>query len=634
MSQSIFKKPQTRADQGRNGFDLSMRRMFTAPAAMLLPVYNDFAYPGEKYRLNSSLFVRTEALQTAAMMRLKAHVDWFFVPMQQMYSLWNEFFNSTQDVESSIFDLSKVKNGVTLPYVNLGAYFQEFLTQSAAHPFLFPTQNVSASRVDTFVNIDEFGLPYIWHFRRLLDMFGYGSATTNYYSGNEAFNVCIWPYLAYHKIFYSHYNLTDWFENKPYMYNVDKYYTQPLMSGSEVDEILSTIHYRPYKKDYFTNVFPQPLFSNSFASAINSSLINGGTNLRALINPEGMSVRDGQSNSLAVVENTANVGNKDKRSVSAQLFVNGKDLNYLTAADIRATFALDRLLRATAFAGGHYEDQTLAHFGYKVPRGISKDAYFIGSQLTDISINEVVASASTGATEDGEPLAGSSIGDIAGKGFGSTSNQKDLEFTAPCEGILMAVFSIEPLVDYASRACETRLRYRDMLDFYHPELDNVGMQPMFGHFMSTDPTPNRDSLTGWTYRYAELKSRVDIVNEGFWDTSKSDWIGTKQSAYPPHDAGEGAPSVTRQWNFYCFPQYTNDIFLMSVPFWSEKPSITNPTNGDGTPDKPIWDGTGQDWHSWTFVKSNNVYSTDNFLVSADFKVFKTSIMSVHSLPQF
>lgn len=632
MSTSIFKKPQTRADQGRNGFDLSMRRMFTAPAAMLLPVYNDFAYAGEKYRLNSSLFVRTEALQTAAMMRLKAHVEWFFVPMQQMFSLWNEFFNSTQDVESSIFDLSRIKNGVTLPYINFSKFFQDNM-QINNMSFLFPP--VSADNSALKVHVDEFGLPYIWHFRRLLDMFGYGSATTNYYSGTEEeLNLCIWPYLAYHKIFYSHYNLTDWFENKPYMYNVDKHYVSGLIPHTdEVQQIMSTIHYRPYKKDYFTNVFPQPIFSNSFASAINSSLINGTKSLRSAVNPEGVGLRGGILNSLAMVNPGGKLGDKDAYSAQTQLYADA-NLHTITAADIRATFALDRLLRATAFAGGHYEDQTLAHFGYKVPRGISKEAYFIGSQLTDISINEVVASASTGATEDGEPLAGSSIGDIAGKGFGKTSGQKDLEFTAPCEGVLMAVFSIEPLVDYASRACETRLRYRDMLDFYHPELDNVGMQPMFGHFMYTDPTPNRDTLTGWTYRYSELKSRVDIVNEGFWDTSKSDWIGTKQSAYPASDADEGRPTVTNHWNFYCFPQYTNDIFLLGVPSWSSDPLVKNPTNGDGSKDKPIWDGTGKDWTNWPFLQSNYVYSSDNFLVAADFKVYKTSIMSVHSLPQF
>ena len=74
---------------GRNGFDLSFRRCFTAPCGMLLPVAQDFANPGDKYKLNSASFIRTEAVQTAAFMRLKAHVEWFFVPVTQLYSLWN-----------------------------------------------------------------------------------------------------------------------------------------------------------------------------------------------------------------------------------------------------------------------------------------------------------------------------------------------------------------------------------------------------------------------------------------------------------------------------------------------------------------------------------------------------------------
>lgn len=89
---NIFSKPKPQHSGGRNGFDLSFHRTFTAPCGMLLPVAKDFAYAGEKYRLNSQLMIRTQPLQTAAFMRLKAHVDWHFCPMPHLFRPWNEFF--------------------------------------------------------------------------------------------------------------------------------------------------------------------------------------------------------------------------------------------------------------------------------------------------------------------------------------------------------------------------------------------------------------------------------------------------------------------------------------------------------------------------------------------------------------
>ena len=79
MSTNILKRPNKKAQLGRNGYDLGRRRAFTSPVGMLLPVFTNFAYSGEKVRVNSSTFIRTEALETAAFIRLRHHVDWFSV---------------------------------------------------------------------------------------------------------------------------------------------------------------------------------------------------------------------------------------------------------------------------------------------------------------------------------------------------------------------------------------------------------------------------------------------------------------------------------------------------------------------------------------------------------------------------
>lgn len=622
---SIFKKPDLTPRKGRNGFDLSFRRMFTAPCGMLLPVATDFSNPGDKYKLNSSLFVRTEAVQTAAMMRLKAHIDWFFVPITQLYSLWNEFFNSTNDVMSSIYntsiaDLSKLPSALVFPYM------WNFVDNSV----LGSKTTVSGGKQNFKLSVDEFGVPYLFNFRRLWDMLGYGSLDSYKYAFADDMSFNLFPFLAYHKIYHSHYNLTNWFPNRPWLYNVDQWYSDKSMNPANFVNILSTMHYRRYRTDYWTNVLPQPIFSSAYANFV--KITDG---LRSRVNPEGIyntygssSLPNGQLVIPSVSNSHASIPNVGNSPSVTQLRSTSDGNSILSVADIRSMFALDKLLRVTAFAGSHYDEQVKAHFGYEMPKGLGDEAYFLGNQTTDISINEVVATSST-ATKEGSSTtvegAGTVIGDIAGKGFGASNGSKDIDFEAPCHGYIMAIFSIEPIPDYASRGCEVQNRYSNSFDFYHPEFDNVGMQPLFGQFTYVDNTPNSEQLSGWQYRYSEWKTKFDIVNEGFWNTSKDSWVGSKQSVF---DFSQ-KPVLNRNFMFYVCPQYTNSIFLNPFPFYSNANPylvpLTQAIEGNN-------DSFTSDWSN-SAMSAGVVYAADNFLVSSDFKIYKSSIMSVHSLPK-
>lgn len=607
---SIFQKPKVRPNLGHNGFDLSRRRLFTSPCGMLLPVFWDFASPGEKYKCNSTIFVRTEAVSTAAMMRLKAHVDWFFVPVTQLYSLWNEFFNGVNDNMSSIFSISDMETAnktSTLPYFNAAAISTEPLRYAT-----FFTDKTGSFTGKYQPTCDETGTPYLYNFRRLWDMFGYGSLSNyNPYlipsDDNAIFYLTLFPYLAYHKIFHSKYLVTDWFKNDPTLYNVDKFYKSVIDDNTAL-KIMSTIHYRPYRTDYFTNILPSPVYSQNFANYLNDDLVKQTANLRNLINPEG-SVSNVLSNDSANDSTSINSG---RGSTLKQT-----NSNYITTGDIRASFALDKLLRVTAFAGSHYEDQTLAHFGYKMPQGLSKEAYDLGSQSADISINEVVATANVNPTQ-----AGGQLGDIAGKGFGSSNGGNPVNFTAPCHGILMAIYSIEPIPDYASTVTERKNLYRERFDFYHPELDNVGMQPFDTPLLYSSVGAVSTRISGWTYRYSELKTNFNVVNESLWDTSRASWQGNKQMPYIAGAAQATKPVDMSKFNvFYIIPQYTNSIF--NYPF----------NNYNNLPeDKKFVNNWDDHWNEGSLT-STNCYSGDNFINNIDIQCYKVSPMSVHSLPK-
>lgn len=618
----LFSKPSHVNQNGFNGHDLSFHRSFTSMPGMLLPVAHDFANAGEKYKLNSRSFIRTEALQTAAFVRLKHHTEWFFVPITQIYSLWNEFFNGTNDVMSSIF--TPISNIATsLPTVDLLAPCHGATASSSLGNYFFSTIIAdSQGHITAPLNLDTFGIPRIWNYRRLMDLFGYGnlSKVLSTTSTTTTMLYCPLLFCAYHKIFHSHYRNTDWTANDPLMYNLDKYYTSGTVNYNDyASKIISEIHYRPYRKDYFTNIYPQPMWSPQYAGYMNNSLfetINRGDVNSEVFNPQNALGFSGSSDDGSTVQSSV---------ILMKPIIEG--MSGFSSSDIRAVFALDKLARITAMAGSHYDEQVLAHLGVKIPKGIGNEAYKLGEQSFDIIINEVVASATTDLSDTGTPKAGTVIGDIAGKAFGTTNNEKDISFKAPCDGIVMAISSIEVLPNYSSSFTDLSLLRKSPFDFWRPEFDNLGMQPFF---IDLDkPTTEQSSLNlkGWQYRYSQFKCKTDVVNEGFYLTNKNPWVSYKQILNDIRYNSLASPN----FYFYHAPQLLNNIFLVQVPFYA----------GNNTPyayydaGHNVWQQqyTDPDASNNLGMSPNTIYAADNFLIDTDFKIYKSSKMSIFSLPK-
>lgn len=612
---SIFKRPNRVARLGRNGFDMSQRRIFTCPCGMLLPTYTDFLNPGDSVKVNAREYIRTQPLQSAAFVRLKAHVDWFFVPVTQMYSQWNQFFNNTDDNMSSIFLHKSTPVFPTLA----PSFANGFLPSSTNY---YARTSVVAGEAN--LTVDEFGVPLVWNARRLFMML-YSNDAINTNHASSAINPL--SLLAYHKCFHSHYRNTDYTPNDPESYNIDQFYTDAVITkGSTFEHKLFKVHYRPWRRDLYSFIQPAPIFGNSFASYLQDFPKDSSDSYDSYF-PESSG---GASLSVSSQTPTTPNPNDPVGYLSSRVGVNfnPKGDNSISVGDIRAAFALDKLLRITAQTGSHYDEQTLAHFGYKMPEGISDEAYFLGSQSLDININEVVATASTGSGQDT-----STLGDIAGRGFGASQDSRDIKFTAPCHGVLIAIHSIEPIPDYRSIP-DPIAKYKNSFDFYHPEFDNIGMQP-YGLDFSTNSSPA--DIIGWQYRYMDHKSKLDISDESIYGTSLRTWALSRSSVYytkdltvdPDHpDNPDYIPnpvSVPLSGRFYIMPQYTNGVFLSSFPAWN------NPDDSaSGLLSYVISDGSG--WKN-PINQPQNIYGDDPFICVLDHKVYKTSVMSVYSLPR-
>lgn len=607
MANSLYKDPGFSPQVKHNGFDMSMRRLFTAPVGMMLPVYCDIVQANDKYKLNVDAFIRTEAVQTAAFQNFRAHFDWFFVPFRQMYQFWNEFYNGTFDVNTNYASVDDKYKLPTLTFNFSPASISSTWNGVGNGSVFIDNSNPGTDDKNIYAAYDSFGSPILGNAIRLADLLGYGDLhryATGEFGEVNNFDIFPYKYLAYHKIYYHpKFNRADWFKRDNKLFNVDSYHGTKI-ADEVAAKIVSTIHYRPFRRDYFSGVFPSPLFSREFANIVSDAWLLQNYNIGEIAPEYGLPRGEGTSADMNILRlvNSQPLGSTITDSAQVELIANGTiDVNSL-----RALFDFDKICRITALAGSHYTDQLKAHFGITVNNDIHNEADYIGSQSLDISISEVVATASTGSSDSG-----SNLGDIAGKGFGVSNKGGDLNFHAKEQGVLMCVFSIEPLQMYSSKMIERNGLYKDPLDFYRRELDNLGMQPMTASelYDQNASISASDDVLGFNYRYSELKTKVDIVNLGF-STVKTDWQCNFQDSIDLH-------TLNRDYRFYINPSYTDNIFAQHyvTPPYVLQSSVTATALTD-----------------WSIFTNMEVFKGDNFLINANFRVLKDSIMSVHSLP--
>lgn len=500
---SILSNPTYRAKLPRYGHPMDFRVDFTSSVGQLLPVLEDVLSPGEKVHIQANLFQRTSELTSKANADVINHLEYFFVPFTKIMTLFDSWIYQIDDI-STTFDYSKDYLG-NLPYMN-----------SDLIAYLY--SQVSDSPYGTGFDSSAFGMI------RLFDMFqNLGqSLFTSIVFDSQSFNyldlfaddyvnriaIPLYYFAAYQAIYYDYYRNSLLEPNDPRAYNLDRFYSSDFNHSTTASENtfsseivglschpLFTLRYRSWVHDYFTSAIPSPLQNNM--SMLNAGGQNGASVLSSAVNQ--WLVNNGYS---SITNSNSPYTTDDKFATAVQTTANAYQLN--TAA-VRTMFAVEKLNEITRRAGKHYDDQTLAHFGFKVPTGISGECYYLGDHKSQLHIGEVISPSTT---------EGSAAGEITGIGWSNLDGNKPIEFTAPCHGILMAIFSAEPKTTYAASAIPKDMMLLQREDFPMPETDNLGMQPMFGYeqrLVSTGLT----SVLWWQYRFQEFKLKPSRSLAGF-----------------------------------------------------------------------------------------------------------------------
>lgn len=505
MKQNVFNLNVARAHLERNAFDLSHNDVFSCAPGMLLPISTTEVLPNEHYEINPQIFLRTMPLNSAAFVRMRQHVEFFFVPMRVLCRQFNQFIVGTKYPISSIDSLNS---------------FSGILPRTSLHDIVNALSKTSQSDL----MVDGMGCNITAQGVRLLDLLGYGITDISQLSTSKLpsnYSVSLFRLAAYQKIY------NDFYRN-PYYESVDvasfslddifdKLLTASASNSSGLNKLRSLLRlrYRNWSKDYFTSVQPQFQGAPFVTRHIDMS------NLRL----EG-STQDGSVTNASLVPFDTTNALKNGVSVGhvASLEFRGSisdfpDFNALNLSvhNIRAAFALDKLLRLQQQAGnGSYGEQIRNRFGAAYVHDDWK-AQYLGGSSSPVSISEVVTTANTYSDS---PEGSGLTGDIYGKA--TSVNDGRILFDSKEHGIIMAIFSVAPDSDYNATGIDPhnlKLRFEN---FFQPEFDRLGKQPLHSYQLSLTTPPDLPSGSSWTNkvigyqnRYMEYKVGIDKVHGAF-----------------------------------------------------------------------------------------------------------------------
>nr|DAW04010.1 MAG TPA: Major capsid protein [Microviridae sp.] len=547
MKQSVFNLNTLKAHPERNAFDLSHNDVFSCAPGMLLPISCTEALPNEHYEINPQIFLRTMPLNSAAFVRLRQHIEFFFVPMRVLCRQFSQFVVGTKYPISSLSVLNDFNK--TLPAIRLNQIRKWYLSTSATDGLNVPLKEGS---------------------RRLFDLLGYGFSSSrgitelNYPDQYKASSPSITqdsPALSvlrlacYQKIYQDYYRNPYWESADASLFNFDDKFGSYLDATTDATRLngLFTMRYRNWAKDFFTSV--QPSFQGSPFTT-------------KMINMDELYIASQGSKSLGAGESSGNLSgirdmvNSSSSSLFSTLRTSSTEGPFdIPVHNIRAAFALDKLLRLQQQAGnGSYGEQIRNRFGFG---GVHDDwkATYLGGSSSPISIGEVITTANTEVQGENDSTVLGQTGDIYGKA--SSVNDARIVFDTKEHGIIMGIFSVIPDADYNSFGIDPHNFKLSFEQFFQPEFDRLGHQPLNTYFISSTSISSDTNSTNWLQRvigfqnrYLEYKTGIDRVHGQFCtDGTLSAWSAPRNSGVLFDTAG----GVFNLYSLKVSPKIMNSI---------------------------------------------------------------------------
>ena len=604
MAKKLNSMPDFRANMPRQPHDVSQSTGFSTCPGMLSPVYYDMLHTGDSIHFSASQFTRMNPLNVASVGDIDVHLDYFFVPLTVLYTPSSSMFYQTDDLVSSVFaDKSQWSSFKDFPTYDFGMFLGDNFTTTGTPIQSLPQPLFGSS--DPLLNWRVFDCQgkSIFRIFDLLDMWPTSILYTidNDSTPSSVPSYTPWFALAYQAI-YQLYFRNDDRERKNYHYNIDDKFSV----GNWYENSLSTsksifcMNYASRPKDYFNSVKVSPIGSS--VSALDSTTL---TSLFQNVNTWL------DSRSVQVSTNVTSLAPNLDSATQTRSYN-----NYLTSQNIRHLFMVEKLLRVIGRSEKNYESQFLAHYGVKIPHDVMHNITHIGHDMVTFSPKGIVSQADT---YDSVSDQGAALGQVGGEGFSMLTGKKH-NFEAPFHGVFMVISHIIPRQRYVLGLNKLH-QLLSVTDFWQPEFDRKGMQPLFSYEM--DASQGMSNRLGWQFAYEQFKRKSDRVTHAFQPSPSTNftvniWSPWFVSNFPLHHIGYDGT----MYGSLSSPAINATDLLVGPCDLNIQMQVFHDTRWPTL-------GTGETYSSKPWL----LYQTDPFICDFNLNIKKVNMMSEYGEPE-
>ena len=503
MSNFPTKKQVNVAVANRNQHDLTRTHITTQDFGRIKPIECRYMVPGDNFNYKVSSFTRLLPMYAPTFGKIDHIQRAFFVPIRTIFP---HFYDFLRDRPTSDGD-----GGYNAyPYcTSMGDLFRALLKQQYAE-LVSPAVTTTPPALGEYDFVLDTNLVYgsiTWENgwyrwttqgRRIYDFFvslGLNICSDSKYRNTK---ISLLPVLAFWKAYY------DWIVPSRFIQDDDtniyhllhqifNFTSSQTASVEDISKYLLKVPVSFYKDDYFTSAWKKP-FEADEEPAFGLTLNNPAASASLSILP---------------VDSTSEAGSFFDSSIS-------DGLNQYT---IESLGKLQDYLNRGMLAGSKIQDWLAVEFGMRPNSDAIGLSTYLGKSEEVIRIGDVMSTADTQNGDVGVPL-----GSYAGMGKGD--NVAKFSFSAKGEdhGFFIIITELIPNTSYF-QGLNPEFQLLDRLDFFQPEFDNMGVEPIQMKDLFCSPQKfvswsqmhqvEPDAVFGFAPQYSRLKWAADSISGDF-----------------------------------------------------------------------------------------------------------------------
>lgn len=486
----------------------------------LVPILCQPVVPGDRWTVNHSYLLRFNPLIAPLMHRVDVFFHSFFVPNRIIWDGWEEFITGGVDGKTDL-KLPACTSG------EIATWLDGRNPQS--------TQTLY-DRVGCLA--DYLGLP--------VDCLSTADSVTP---------ISLLPFRGY-QLIYNEYYRDETLEDE---IEIHKEWDGSQAMTGVYQDALFTLRNRAWKKDYFSGSLPWPQrragdevrlpISGSGSVGLSSAadiglFLDGNKQFGSLSAPARVNGADGNriAESPVTIDNEGwlyvqQFGTSDKRKVAIDLnkYISANEIKKLkvditngssvTINQLREALRLQQWLENNARGGSRYVESLLSHFGVRSSDARLQRPEYLGGYTNQCNFTEVLQQSETDKTP---------LGKQSGHGFAVNSGKTIKRKYFEEHGYIFTIMSVRPQPVYMQGIPRDFMK-TDSLDFYWPEFQHLGEQPVYTEELFNSPEePSLDpkQVFGYVPRYSEYKYIPSTVHGDFRTTMNYYHLARKFKTMP------------------------------------------------------------------------------------------------------